>query len=250
MDERHASNTSDLALAHNFHSRVAAAGIWRGNNSLELSHARTARDRNIPTSAEAEKIRGRQILEQLLASALVENPKGLAGDLIGQYGSLSAVLVASAEADNDDPRTAFLGLVQAALVESLRSKIEGRPIISRSADLVQYLKAEMAYLDTEQVRVLFLNVKNHLMCDEVMGRGSISEAPIYPREILKRAILLNASAIILAHNHPSGDATPSRADILATRRLKSSGEELGITVHDHVILSSSGWSSLKELGYL
>lgn len=202
------------------------------------------------TPAAVKEVRGRQILEQLLASALVEEPGILASDLIRRYGSLSAVLVASAEAEGDDPQMAFLALVQAALAEALRSKIEGRPVISGSDDLVHYLKAQMAHLDTEQIRVLFLDVRNHLICDEIMARGSVAEAPIYPREILKRAIVLNASAIILTHNHPSGDATPSRDDILATKRLKKSGDELGITLHDHVILSSSGWSSLKELGYV
>lgn len=121
-----------------------------------------------------------------------------------------------------------------------------RICLSKAADVIEYLIVAMARLPVEEVRVLFLDSKNRLISDEVVSRGTISEAPIYPREILKRALALDATALILAHNHPSGDPNPSEGDIDATRRLLKAGKELGLTVHDHIIVGSEGWISLRD----
>ena len=108
----------------------------------------------------------------------------------------------------------------------------------------------MAHLPAERLRVLFLNSKNRLLRDEMMSEGSVNEAPIYPREIMRRALEVGATALILAHNHPSGDSHPSEGDIRATRRVAEAAQALDIRVHDHVILARSGWSSLRTLGLI
>lgn len=121
-----------------------------------------------------------------------------------------------------------------------------RICLSKATDVIEYLIVAMAQLPVEEVRVLFLDSKNRLISDEVVSRGSISEAPIYPREILKRALALDASAMILAHNHPSGDPNPSDGDIEATCRLLKAAKELELAVHDHIIVGSEGWISLRD----
>ncbi len=121
-----------------------------------------------------------------------------------------------------------------------------RICLSKAADVIEYLVIAMARLPIEEVRVLFLDSKNRLICDEVVSRGTISEAPIYPREILKRSLVLDATALIIAHNHPSGDPKPSEVDVEATCRLVKAGKELGLTVHDHIIVGSEGWISLRD----
>ncbi len=121
-----------------------------------------------------------------------------------------------------------------------------RICLSKATDVIEYLIVAMARLPLEEVRVLFLDSKNRLISDEVVSRGTVSEAPIYPREILKRSLALDASALILAHNHPSGDPSPSEGDIEATRRLLTASEELGLTVHDHIIIGREGWVSLRD----
>jgi DNA repair protein RadC len=116
--------------------------------------------------------------------------------------------------------------------------------------LIDYLSADMAHLPAERLRVLFLNAKNHLLRDEMVSEGSVNETPIYPREIMRRALEVGATALILAHNHPSGDAQPSEGDIKATRRVADAARALDIRIHDHVILARSGWSSFRALGLI
>jgi DNA repair protein RadC len=108
----------------------------------------------------------------------------------------------------------------------------------------------MAYLPTERLRVMFLNTDNRLIYDETMAEGSVNETPIYPREIMRRSLEVGATALILAHNHPSGDPSPSQGDIDATRRVAAAGNALGIAIHDHVIVARSGWTSFRALGLL
>ncbi|WP_186266079.1 RadC family protein [Sphingorhabdus sp. SMR4y] len=141
---------------------------------------------------------------------------------------------------------AILALVREAMLVSSKDTMLDRICLSKAEDVIEYLIVAMARLPVEEVRVLFLDSKNRLICDEVVSRGSISEAPIYPREILKRALAVDATALILAHNHPSGDPEPSEGDIDATRRLLKAASELGLTVHDHIIVGSEGWSSLRH----
>ncbi len=144
------------------------------------------------------------------------------------------------------PAQAILSLVHEAMLVSFKDEMIDRISLSKAADVIEYLVVAMARLPVEEVRVLFLDSKNRLISDEVVSRGTISEAPIYPREILKRSLTLNATALILAHNHPSGDPKPSENDIDATLRLVKAGKELGLTVHDHIIVGCEGWISLRD----
>ena len=148
------------------------------------------------------------------------------------------------------PEVRYLGIVHEAMRHALRSQALAGPIIANSQALLDYLSFDMAYLPSERLRVLFLNAQNRLLADETVSYGSIKEAPLYPREIIRRALEIGATALILAHNHPSGDAKPSPGDIAATRRLASLAGALDVELHDHVIVGCSGTTSLKALGII
>jgi DNA repair protein RadC len=125
-----------------------------------------------------------------------------------------------------------------------------RPVLSSWTALLDYCTAAMARVTNEEFRVLFLDRKNVLIADEVQNRGTVDHTPVYPREIVKRALELSASSVILVHNHPSGDPTPSRADIAMTREVVTAAKTLGIAVHDHLVIGRSGHASFKSLGLL
>ena len=131
-----------------------------------------------------------------------------------------------------------------------REKVREAPIISSWQALIDYLTIDMAHLTVERVRVLYLNARNMLVLDDLVGEGSIDEAAIHPREVIRRALDIGATALILVHNHPSGSPNPSRADIEITNRIAEAGRLLGITVHDHVIIGREGHVSLKAKGLI
>jgi DNA repair protein RadC len=132
----------------------------------------------------------------------------------------------------------------------LRRKLEDRPSLANSQETLDYLHIELAHLPTEQFRVLYLNARHRLICDQVHGEGSVTEAPVFPREVIKRAIEEGAVHLILAHNHPGGDPTPSRADIIITRAISEAGRTMGINVIDHIIISASGHVSMRSNGLI
>ena len=246
MVMRHAIDTSTHAPSDNRYSGTAAPSLWSGGGDLGLSDADCIDHRHLPPSATPSAIRGRQILERLFDLAKIDNASAVAESLIAEFGSFGAVLHSNSRTATNDPGRAILSLVREAMLVSSKDKMLDRICLSKAADVIEYLIVAMARLPVEEVRVLFLDSKNRLISDEVVSRGTISEAPIYPREILKRALALDASALILAHNHPSGDPSPSEGDIEATRRLLKASEELGLTVHDHIIVGSEGWISLRD----
>lgn len=141
-------------------------------------------------------------------------------------------------------------MVRGVMLHVLREEAQQTPILTDSQALIDYLFAQMAHLPAERLRVLFLNSRNWLLQDEVMVEGSVNEVPIYPREIMRRALEVGATALILAHNHPSGDPAPSKGDIKATQRVAEAAQTLDIQIHDHVILARGGWISFKRLGLL
>ncbi|GJD96552.1 RadC family protein [Methylobacterium iners] len=178
--------------------------------------------------------------------------KPLAKALIRRFGSLAEVLSAEparlAEVDGVSAGVvADLKLIEAAGHRLARGAIAERPLLSSWAAVLEYCRATMAFSPREQFRVLFLDKRNHLIADEIQGRGTVDHTPVYPREVARRSLELGATAIILAHNHPSGDPTPSAADIRMTREIVSVLDPLGIIVHDHVILGREGHASLKGL---
>ncbi len=145
---------------------------------------------------------------------------------------------------------AALKTVRAAALRLGQAQVLNRPALSSWQALLEYCRSSMAYSRTERFRILFLDRKNLLIADEEQQKGTVDHTPVYPREVVKRALELEASAIIMVHNHPSGDPTPSKADIAMTREVAATGEKLGISLHDHVVIGKKGEASFKALGLL
>lgn len=164
---------------------------------------------------------------------------------------MSATPSARLQALNEAPEAALhLGLIREAMLHALRAEAISRPLLTDSQALIDYLTLDMGRLATERLRVLFLNARNHLLFDETLAEGSVNETAVHPREIVRRALEVGATAIILVHNHPSGDPTPSASDVEATRRIAMAAGALDICIHDHVIIAGSAWTSFRALGLL
>jgi len=150
---------------------------------------------------------------------------------------------------NDEAAITAITQFQQTMMHVLRSVVYARPILQNFQALLDYLTADMGHRTSECVRVLHLNARNMLICDEIMFMGTVDEAAVHVREVLARACELGSVGIFLVHNHPSGDPTPSKADIEATRRVAAAAELMKVRLHDHLIVTRSGYSSLKRLGH-
>ena len=196
-----------------------------------------------------------ELVEYLLALAIPRrDTKEQAKALIARYGGIGPLLSADAETLRreglSDGVIGALKIAEATALRLLETRVEERPILSSWDALGDYLQAAMAHSPIEEVRVLFLNAKNMLLANEAMWRGSVHEASVHVREVISRAIQLGATAIIIVHNHPSGDPSPSSQDIRLTKDLIEAGRHMRVTVHDHVIVGSQGRSSMKALGLI
>jgi DNA repair protein RadC len=197
-----------------------------------------------------------EMLELVLFLALPRrDAKPLAKALIEKFGSFADTIAADHKALKEVPGVgdtviAALKTVEGAALRLSRQRLIGKPVLSHWQALLDYLHASMAYGGNEQFRILFLNKKNMLIADEVQQKGTVDHTPVYPREIIKRALELHATAIIMVHNHPSGDPTPSKADIDMTKEVQSAGEKMGIVLHDHVIVARDGSTSFRSQGLL
>src|ERR1700740_2419408 len=197
-----------------------------------------------------------EVLELLLFRSIPRGDvKPLAKQLLARFGSLGAVLGADMEALKSvrgvgEAVALDLRLVQEAALRAAREQAARRTVISSWSALLTYVKTALAHEPREQVRVLFLGKNNQLIADEVTGEGTVDHAPVYPRELMRRALELSASAVILVHNHPSGDPTPSAADIHMTRQVVEAGRALKIAVHDHLVVGREGVASFKALGLI
>lgn len=196
-----------------------------------------------------------ELVEYLLALAIPRrDTKDKAKELIARFGGIGPLLEAGPDALRkeglSDGMIGALMIARATAQRLLETRVEGRPVLSSSEALGAYLQATMGHSAVEEVRILFLNAKNMLMANEAMWRGSVDEAAVHVREVISRAIALGATAIIIVHNHPSGDPTPSSQDIRLTKELVEAGRHMKIAVHDHVIVGSSGRSSLRALGLM
>ena len=183
------------------------------------------------------------------------NPRGLAKTLIARFGSFGGVISArpAQVADTAEvPRAVveFFGLVRAAGTRLAREEVSSRPVLDAWTKLIAYLRTTMAHQMVEQFRVLFLDRMNVLIADEVQHTGTIDHTPVYPREVARRALELDASAIIMVHNHPSNQPAPSRADIEMTRIIEETMSNLNVVLHDHIIVSRRGHSSFRSMGLL
>jgi DNA repair protein RadC len=189
----------------------------------------------------------------LFRSIPKKDVKPLAKQLLARFGSFAGVLGATPEELRTvkgvgDAVALDLKLLHEAALRLGREQVGKRPVISSWSALLAYVKTALAHEAREQFRVLFLDKKNGLIADEVLGRGTVDHAPVYPREVMRRALELGASALILVHNHPSGDPTPSSADVDMTRQVVEAGRSLRISVHDHLVVGRTGVASFKALG--
>lgn len=196
-----------------------------------------------------------ELVEYLLALTIPRvDTKPTAKRLIDQFGGVGPLLCADADTLRreglSDGVIGALKIAEATALRLLETRVEGRPVLSSWDALGDYLQAAMAHSSVEEVRVLFLNARNMLLANEAMWRGSVDEASVHVREVISRAIALGATAIIIVHNHPSGDPSPSQQDIRLTRDLVEAGRHMKVTVHDHVIVGSQGRSSMKALGLI
>jgi DNA repair protein RadC len=197
-----------------------------------------------------------ELVEYLLALALPRrDTKPLAKKLIQEFGGYGGLLTADPQAiarigDISEGAVAALKIAQASALRLLKSEVQSRPVLGSWQALLDYLHADMAHEPIERVRVLFLNSKNMLIRDEKMSEGSVDEAAVYIREIMRRALDCHATALIIVHNHPSGDPSPSQQDIRLTRDLVDAGRHLRIAVHDHVIIGAKGHNSMRAMGLI
>ncbi len=214
-------------------------------------HRRRLRERMI--AAGAESLPDYELLEMLLFAA---NPQGdvkpTAKSLLGHFGGFGEVLSADPNALSE----AGLGLAGIAAIKSVREaalrlmrlELQERPIVNSWDKLIDYCNAQIAHNKVEEFHILFLDRKNMLIKHERQQRGTIDHTPVYPREVVKRALNLGAAALILVHNHPSGDPTPSKADIAVTQDIKKAAAPLGVVLHDHIIIGRNAHISLRDLG--
>ncbi len=207
-------------------------------------------------TAGAEALADYELLELVLFRAIPRRDcKPLAKELIARFGSFAEAVSAPPERLKEVPgmgeaAAAEMKIVQAAALLLMRQQTRRRTAFHGWADLMDYCRASMAYAEREEFRILFLDRKNALIADEVQQRGTIDHTPVYPREVVKRALELSAASLILAHNHPSGDPTPSRADIEMTKQIIAAAEPLGIRVHDHVIIARDGHVSMRGMNLI
>ncbi|MBX3595682.1 DNA repair protein RadC [Sphingomonas sp.] len=206
--------------------------------------------------SDGEGLLDHELVEYLLALAIPRrDTKPLAKALLHEFGGLTGLLTAEAEAIARVPgmgetSVAAIKIAHASALRLLKGEVAARPVLANWQALLDYLRADMAPHVIERVRVLHMNSRNMLIRDELMQEGSVDEAPVYVREVIRRALELGSAAIILVHNHPSGDPAPSRADIELTRNIVEAGKRLGIAVHDHIIIGSTGHSSLRGMGLM
>ena len=219
-------------------------------------HGHRQRLRERFRKAGAEALADYELMEMVLFMANARGDvKPLAKTLIDRFGTFADTIAAPPERLSEvsgigEASITSLKLIEAAALRLAQQRVLNRPTLSSWQALMDYCHASMAYNTTEQFRILFLDRKNMLIADEVQQKGTVDHTPVYPREVVKRALDLGASAIIMVHNHPSGDPTPSSADIEMTRKVVSAAKGLGISLHDHIVVGRGGNASFKSLGLL
>ncbi|QTD55423.1 JAB domain-containing protein [Parasphingorhabdus cellanae] len=207
------------------------------------------------SSAQAENQRDGSVLAQLIASVAPDQATTLSEALLKEFGSIGRILSESEEAlrrvlGSQDAVINLLMATEKLFMAQLQNELPKKLISATDEKLIRYLQASMGSLATETMRVLFLDNVNHLISDQIFGNGSPSKVLVQPRSILKRALELNASAIILVHNHPGGNVQPSQSDVKFTMLIKTLCRELEIKLHDHIVIGGSKWSSFRKMKLL
>ncbi len=222
--------------------------------SEHTGHRQRLRNRFLASGG--ERMPDYELLEMVLFAAIPRGDvKPLAKRLLKRFGNFADTIAAPPEALSEvqgmgEAGVAALKVVEAAAQRLGQEAIIDNPVLSSWDRLIEYCRMRLGRAEREHFRILFLNRKNVLIADEEQQRGTIDHTPVYPREVVKRALQLGASAIIMLHNHPSGDPEPSRGDIDMTREIKETAERLGILLHDHIIITKTGHSSFKSMGLL
>ncbi|MCH9807119.1 MAG: DNA repair protein RadC [Alphaproteobacteria bacterium] len=228
--------------------------MFGGDAPSHAGHRQRLRDRFMTAGGGA--LPDYELLELVLFRCFArKDTKDLAKRLLARFGSFAEVINAPVQRLKEvkgvgDAVVTELKLIGAAAERLARSDISDRPTLSSWSKVLDYIRVAQAYEASEHFRILFLDKKNHLIADEVQGRGTVDHTPVYVREVVKRALELSSTAIILVHNHPSGDPTPSRADIDMTKLIVDAGKPLGVSVHDHIIVGREGHASLRSLGLM
>ncbi|HVV61091.1 MAG TPA: DNA repair protein RadC [Pseudolabrys sp.] len=235
--------------------------IKRSNTQREIGlsevsphyHGHRERLRARFRDAGSDAVSDYELLELVLFRAIPQRDvKPLAKDLIARFGSFAEVIAAPRARLKEikgvgDAAVDELKIVHAAAGRLAKGQVQKRPLLSSWGSVLDYCRTAQAFADKEQFRILFLDKRNQLIADELQQTGTVDHTPVYPREVVKRALELSATAIILVHNHPSGDPTPSRADIQMTQAIVEVAKPLGISVHDHIIVGKEGHASFKGL---
>jgi len=227
--------------------------VGRNGEFGKSGHRARLRERLL--EAGADGFHDYELIEYLLMLTIPRiDTKPLAKRLVNDFGGIGPLLSASPDTLRregvSDAAIAALRIADATALRLLEARIEAQPVLSSWDALGDYLTAAMAHRRTEEVRILFLNAKNMLIANEAMWQGSVDEASVHVREVIARAIALGATALIIVHNHPSGDPTPSNQDIRLTRDLVEAGRHMKITVHDHVIVGAQGRTSMRAMGLI
>ena len=229
-------------------------GFKDGGKPHYLGHRERLRRRFRESGSEA--IPDYELLELILfRAAQRRDTKPLAKALLARFGSFAEVMNAPEALLAEVPgigeaAITELKLVRAAAVRLMRGELFERPVLSSWTQVLDYCRASMGFESKEQFRILFLDKRNQITADEVQQKGTVDHTPVYVREVVKRALDLSATAIVLVHNHPSGDPTPSRADIEMTKQIVAAAKPLGVVVHDHIVVGKQGHASFRGLGLI
>ena len=254
MTQHPAFHESSLPLFRSDEAIAAPLNAKGRMPSYISDHRARLRERFLAGGAQA--VPDYEMLELVLFRAIPrQDVKPLARRLLDKFGDFNRVLSAPPARLREmhgvgDAVIVELKIIEAAAQRLARSKVINRHLLSSWEALIDYCHTTMAHRETEQFRVLYLDRKNVLIADEAQAQGTVDHVPVYPREVMKRALELNASALILVHNHPSGDPTPSEADIAMTDQIRKGAEVLGIILHDHLIIGKNRELSLRAQGYL
>ncbi len=244
------------ALAKTLRSHPFPSSAPKNEPKKPHYHGHRERLRKRFMQASANSLADYELLELLLFQCIPRiDVKPIAKQLLETFGSLGGVMAADINRLSDFPKISYATLVHLKALYELSQRIaheqiDQQPVLGSWDKLLAYLKTSMAHESTERFHVLFLNAKNVLIADEVQQVGTVNHTPVYPREVIKRALDVGATALILVHNHPSGDPTPSSADIEMTKAIAAAGEKLDIVLHDHIIMSKNGYTSFRDLGLI
>ncbi len=232
----------------------AAQGVTRPEDPLHAGHRDRLRQRF--NAAGDAAVADYELLELLLFRAMPRRDvKPLAKTMMARFGSFAEVLSARPERLREIPGLGEAAITELKIVEAAARRLTKGAVKSRTTlgswtEVLDYCRTTMAFNDREEFRVLFLDKRNMLINDEVQGRGTVDHTPVYPREVVRRALELGSTALVLVHNHPSGDPTPSTADIRMTHEIIAIAKPMGIAIHDHLIVGRHGHSSLKALKFI